>query len=57
MCFEFLLCKTLNSVENISQNILDDCFNCHCQQITTAEAKESLIFYNLTQRAPKTQYF
>ena len=28
---------------------------CYCQQIISAVAKESLIPYNLTQRAPETQ--
>ena len=34
---------------------LEDCFYCYSQQIISTVAKESLISYNLRQRAPETQ--
>ena len=37
----------------IGRGFLKGC--CYCQTIISAVAKESLIPYNLTQRAPETQ--
>ena len=38
----------------IGRRFLEDCFHCHSRQIRSVVAKESLISYNLTQRAPET---
>ena len=35
--------------------LLEDCFCCYSQQITSAIANKSLISYNLIKRAPETQ--
>ena len=52
--FEFLVYNVLNSVGNIYwQTFFKD--SCYSQQIISSVAKESLITYNLTQRAPEVQ--
>ena len=41
----------------IGGRFLESFFYCYSQQILSAVAKESLILYNLRQRAPETQNF
>ena len=50
--FGFLLYNILNRVENKQTFLKDDCYP---HQIISAAAKESLLLYKLTQRAPETQ--
>ena len=57
MHFVFLPCNVLYSVgkKYTGGRFLENCFYCYSQQIMTVVPKESMIPYNLTQRAPETQ--